>query len=458
MDTTKSTDKKHTDLTQGPIFSKLLRVVIPIVCMQLMQMLYNFMDVFWMGRLSSESVAASSTAGMFLWMAGGVMLFGRVGAEIGVSQSLGLGNIDTAKKFAQNALFIGGFFGIIYSGILFFLRGPLIGFFKFQEASVANDSMLYLSIVAVGLPFDFIFSVLVGTYNASGNSKTPFFAGTAGLIINMVLDPVLIFGLNMGIGGAAISNVVGQLLSFTIMIIAMKKDKHRPFASFKYFSIPHWASIGQILKWSIPTGFENMFFTTMSMIIMRFVTQFGSQALAVNKVGSQFESLTWLLAGGFASALTAFIGQNYGAGKWTRIRKGYQISMGMMLLWGTVSSLLLYFCSDFFFGIFLPGHTEEIALGVTYGRILAICQIPQCFDSIAGSAFKGTGKTLPPFIVSASVNFLRMIAAYFLSQTSLGLHGIWLAIAVGALVRGLWGFLWSLHMLNKQPKHDLAIS
>lgn len=422
--------------------------------MQLMNMLYNLMDVFWMGRLSSESVAASSTAGMFLWMAAGVMLFGRVGAEIGVAQSLGAGDRDRANRYAQNALFICAVLGTTYALALLALKGPLIGFFNFKEQVVIDDSKRYLTIAALGLPFEFIFSVFSGTYNASGDSKTPFIAGTAGLITNMLLDPLLIFVLDMGISGAAISNVIGQLISFIIMLAAATSKTRKPFTSFKLISKPSLSYIKSILRWSIPSGMESIFFTTMSIFVMRFVAQFGSVAVTANKVGTQFESLTWMLGGGFGAALTAFIGQNYGAGKWTRIRKGYKISLILMALWGALTMLALIFFSAAYFGAFLPGYVEEIALGISFGQIICFCQIPQCIESVCASLFKGTGRTMPPFIVSASMNFIRMIAAYFLSQTSLGLYGVWIAISVGAFIRGLWIFVWSLSMLRKKPMTD----
>lgn len=442
------------DLTRGNIVGKLLRVAVPIMGMQLMQMAYNLADIFWMGKLSIGSVAASSTSGMFIWMAFGMMLFGRVGAEIGVSQNLGSGKPEVALKYSQNALALGAVLGIVYSVLLIALRYPLIGFFGLEER-VADDARMYLLIVAAGLPLDFLFNVLVGTYNASGNSRMPFYAGAVGLVVNMILDPVLIFGMGMGIRGAAISNVVGQVLSCVMMLIAIRRGSKRPFAKYAFFIKPDFAYIKQILRWSVPNGLESMFFTAMTMIVVRFVAGFGSTAVAVGKVGSQFESLSWLLGGGFASALTAFMGQNYGAEKWTRIRSGYRIAMQVMLCWGSAITLALWFLGRYFFGIFLPGEAEAIGLGVTYCQILAVCQIPQCFEAISGSVFKGAGQTLPSFIVSATCNLLRMVLAYFLSKTALGVYGVWIAISIGAIARGIWMFVWCRLMLRTKPKNDI---
>ena len=125
-----------------------------------------------------------------------------------------------------------------------------------------------------------------------------------------------------------------------------------------------------------------------------------------------------------------------------------------MLCWGLLITALLYFCSKYFFSVFLPGYEQEIALGIAYGRILAICQIPMCFESISASVFRGMGRTVPPFAVSATFNALRVVLAYFLSQTSLGLHGIWLAITLGAVARGVFAYGWCQLALRTKPKTD----
>lgn len=443
-------------LTEGSIVKKIVLIALPIMGMQLMQMLYNLTDVFWMGRLSSEAVAASSTAGMFMWMGFGLMLLGRVGAEIGVSQNKGRGDEAAAKGYGQNALLVGLLIGLLYALSMVIFNRPFIGFFNLP-AEVAADARLYLLIVSIGLPFEFLFSVLVGVYNASGNSRMSFIGGATGLITNMVLDPLLIFGLNMGIMGAAVATALGQTLAAIVLLVAVKRGKHRPFVSFTFFHKPDRAMIRAIFRWSTPAALESIFFTAMSMIVMRFISGFGTTAITVNKIGSQIESLTWLLGGGFASALTAFIGQNYGAGKWTRIRRGYHLSIRLMLLWGVLITLVLLFANRFLFGIFLPGHAEEIALGVVYGRIIAICQISQCLESVSGSVFKGEGNTMPPFVVSATSNVVRMIVAYFLSKTLLGLQGVWIAISGGAVVRGLWAFVWCRLSLRGKPTKDVNI-
>jgi len=449
--------KRKYDLTEGGILSKLLLVALPIMGTQLMQMSYNLTDMFWLGRLSSDAVAASGTAGMFMWLSMAFVMIGRMGAEIGVSQSLGRGDEEGAKQYAQNAVLLAMGLGASYGLLLLVLRGPLVGFFAFsaEDAHVARDAELYLAIVSLGMPFGFVASSLVGAFNGSGNSKTPFLTNAAGLVANMILDPLMIFGLNLGVAGAALATVLAQAFSFALLAVAMKRGRGRPFARFSFFTRLQGAIVRQILKWSVPIGLESMFFTLLTMVSSRLVTSFGASAMAVSRVGSQIESLSWLIGGGFGSALTAFMGQNFGAGKWTRIHKGFRIAAGAMLVWGVCITAMIFFGAEFLFSIFLRDPII-VAMGVTYLQILAACQLPQCFESIAGSTFKGTGRTLPPSVVSITANALRVVLAYALAKTPLGLNGVWIAISLGAAMRGVALTIWYLIDARRQPRQDRA--
>ena len=441
------------DLTSGGILHKLLVVAGPIMGTQLVQMSYNLTDMFWLGRLSSDAVAASGTAGMYMWLSMAFVVLGRMGAEIGVSQSLGRSDREGAERFAHNALSLALLLGALFGLALVVCGGPLIGFFQIPETHVAKDAESYLSIVGLAMPFFFLDAVMVGVFNASGNSSTPFLVNICGLAANMILDPLMIFGLGLGIRGAAYATAIAQIISFSLMLAALTRSKNRPFDRFAFFVKPSGAVLRQILRWSVPVGLESMLFTLMAMITSRFVAAFGSDAIAVSRVGSQIESLSWLIGGGFGSALIAFVGQNYGAGKWTRIHKGFGISIRVMLVYGALITAVMVLLAGFLFSIFLK-ETTLIEMGVQYLRFTAICQIPQCFEAVSNSSFKGTGRTLPPSVVSIACNVFRVFVTYFLAQTSLRLDGIWLCISLSATLRGGWSLAWYLLARRKQSIRD----
>jgi putative MATE family efflux protein len=446
------------NLVEGSIVDKLFSVAAPIITTQVFQMAYNLTDMFWLGRLSSDAVAASGTAGLYLWLSFAFFMFGRMGAEIGVSQNLGRKDVDTARVYAQNSIAIGLAFGITLAVIFVNFSGQFIGLFGIQEANVAQDATDYLRIVSFGMPFTFVTAAISGTFNGAGNSRITLLINGFGLTMNMILDPLLIFTAGLGIHGAAYASIIAQPLTTILAIIMLLKYKNRPFDKIKLIIRPKVEIIKQIVKWVTPIALESFLFTVLSMTVVTLIATYSSAALAAARVGSQIESLTWLIAGGFASAMTAFTGQNFGAGKWSRIHKGFRISTAMMAFWGLLIMFLLYFGGGVLYKVFIPNEPEVVELGVVYLQILALVQIPACLEGVAAGVFRGKGKTVPPSVASISSNILRVVLAYgSVYFTNLGLMGIWWAFAISAAVRGTWIFVWYILHSRNEPKDDVVV-
>ncbi len=444
------------DLTQGSIFRKLVVVAVPIMGTSLLQMAYNLTDMFWLGRgVSSEAVAAVGSAGMFFWLAMALIMIGSMGAQIGVSQNLGAKNIEAAQRYAHSAVFLSLVLGIVYGALLGFGADLLISLFNIREAHVAAEAAGYLRMVAVAVPPWFMTAAMTGAFNASGNTHLSFMAHATGLITNMVLDPLFILVFRWGVLGGALATALAELLVFALMCILMKRHKSRPFAQFHLLGRPHRAEIRQILRWSIPSALESGLFTLLAMTIARRVASFGAGAIAAQQMGTQIESLAWLVGGGFGTAVTTFVGQNYGAGKWTRIHRGFRISMAAMLVYGLFVSLLLFFGGRALISLFL--REEPIRdIGGTYLRVLATCEWIACTEATTGGTFRGIGKTVPPAVCSILSNIARVPLAYALAATVLGLNGIWWAIACTCMVRGLAMLVWYLVQAKQLPRVDVA--
>ena len=439
---------KGIDLTQGNILKRLLAIAAPIMGMQIFQMAYNLIDMFFVGRISDDAVAATGSAGMFLWLSVAFFIIGGIGAEIGVSQSTGKGDEKKARKYARGAILIGIILGIAISIITIFFSEQLISVLRIREAHVAHDAAMYLRIVGFAFPMIFINNAISGIYNGVGNSKLPFYLKTIGLIFNVLITPIFIFVFGWGIIGAAVATALGHTVTGLLLFFSIKHPKICPFDNFKFkeIFIVDKDIIKQIFKWSLPITADSALFTSLTMIIAGFVAEFGPGALAAQRVGTQIESLSWLVGGGYAAAFRAFVGQNYGAKRYDRLKRGYFVSATAMTLWGLGVGLVMFFAGNPIFRLFIS-DPETIAIGVSYMRILAVVQIAQCMDGVSASAFDGLGKTLPPTIVSITFNALRVLVAFFLSQTALGINGIWIGIAFGNLMRGIvltsWYLLYS---------------
>ena len=444
------------DLTQGGIFKKLLQVAVPIMGTQLMQMAYNLTDMFWLGRMQNSvtAVAASGLAGMFLWLGVALMMIGRMGAEIGTSQNLGRSNTDTARGYAQDSTGIALILGILYGAVLVLFTEPLVALLQVKEQDVFASTCIYLRIVGLGIPLTYVSAAITGVFNGAGNSRLGFWANAVGLVVNMVLDPLMILQFGWGVGGAAIATVIAQGMVLLLFVWFAKRHPQRPFEHFRILGRMNRTRIRQILRWSLPVAFESGVFTMLAMVVTGMVSAwYGETAVAVQRVGSQIESLSWLIGGGFSSAITAFVGQNYGAGKWKRIRRCYHISLGVLLLWEVMVTLLLVFGGRFIFSLFLRDPPEIVDMGATYLFILAGCQLFMALEGACYGAFRGVGKTLPPSLCSIISNLIRPVLCWMFAQW-MGLNGLWMGITVSAALRGIFMFIWYTLYERRIPHID----
>jgi len=445
-----NTKKTKYDLTQGPILQKLLGLSLPIMATSFMQMAYSLTDTFWMGILSREygasgAVAAVGTAALYLWLSMGLISLCRMGAEIGVSQNFGRGDPEAAKGFAQNAIFLSIILGLIYSVIMVVFRRPLIGFFNIEDAQVVLQAEQYLAVTAIGLPMMFVHNVITGVFNGFGNTKLPFYINSLGLALNIAVSPLLIFVFDLGIIGAAIGTVIATIVNIILKLWAMKRYSSRPFEVFSFrFNICK-DKLMQIFKWGGPVAIESMTFTFLFMVVSRLIADFGTEAIAAHRVGYQVEALSFMVGGGFAMAYGSFVGQNYGAKKWSRLHSGYKTSSLVMGIYGLVITFVLFIFAEPLVSIFL-NNMYEIQMGGDYLRIIALTQLLFCMEGVAVGSFRGRGLTMKPTIASAGSNILRVIVTYALAATALGITGVWWGIAIAMTVKSVWLLVW--HFIN----------
>ncbi len=445
------------DLTQGSILRALIMLALPIMGTSLVQMAYNMTDMMWLGRLGSNAVASVGTAGFLTWFGFSLILISKVGAEVGVAQSVGKKDINAVRSFARNAIQINLLLGLIYTITIWFFKEELIGFFKLGDQQVINDAILYISIVLPGMVFSFINPVFSGIYNGMGDSRTPFWVNSVGLIINIVLDPILIFGVGpfpkLGIAGAAIATVFAQLV-VSLIYVVLFKSKNAPVKEIKVFNLPEFKYWKTIFGFGSPVAVQSGLFTIFAMFLARIVAQWGPVPIAAQKVGTQLEAISWMTASGFSTALSAFVGQNYGAKNWERIWKGYFTTLGISASVGVFAMLLFIFGGRFLFNLFIP-EEEALRIGTVYLKILGLSQLFMCLEITTAGAFNGLGKTLPPSLVSIFFTGSRVPLALLIATPELlGLNGVWWSISMSSVAKGLVLVTWFLIYISRRPEID----
>lgn len=441
---------KRRDLTEGSILKGLIALSLPIMGTSFLQMAYNMTDMIWLGRVGGKAVAAAGTAGFYMWLSFAFIIITKIGGEIKVSQSIGKKDFDNAKNYAKTAMQVNIIIAVLYFLFVQVLKTPLINFFNISDSYVVDNAVSYLNIVSFGFIFAFINPLLTGMFNSYGDSKTPFYLNMIGLLANMILDPVLILGYfgfkPMGVFGAGLATLISQL-AVTLAFVVYILKTNTVFREIKLFSKIDISKTKEIFKLGTPAAVQSALFTGISMIIARIISSWGPYAIAAQKVGAQIESISWMTAGGFQGALAAFVGQNYGAGKEERIRKGYDISIKLIFLVGFFAMVVLFAFAKEIFTFFIP-EEETVKFGISYLKIMAYSQIFMCIELTTAGAFNGISKTMPPSIVSIVLNALRIPLALVLAKY-MGIDGVWWAITISSVLKGLILYIWFKLELEK---------
>ncbi|RGN44606.1 MULTISPECIES: MATE family efflux transporter [unclassified Bacteroides] len=428
------------NLTKGPILKQLFNLAMPIMATSFIQMAYSLTDMAWVGRIGSEAVAAVGSVGILTWMSGSISLLNKVGSEVSVGQAIGSQNEKAAKAFASHNITISLLISICWAALLFSFARPIINIYQLK-ADISVNAVEYLRIISTALPFVFLSATFTGIYNASGRSKTPFVISGIGLIMNMIFDPLFIFVFHWGTIGAAVATWVSQACVFVLFLYQLKYRKTL-LGGFPFITRLQKKYSKQIFKIGLPVAILNTLFAFVNMFMGRLASEQGGHiGLMTLTTGGQIEAITWNTSQGFSTALGAFIAQNYAARQNIRIIKAYKTTLWMTSIFGTLCTLLFVFYGKEVFSIFVP-ETEAYLAGGVYMRISGYSQLFMMLEITTQGMFYGTGRTIPPAIISISCNYLRIPLALLFVSIGMGISGIWWSISITSIMKGIIASLW----------------
>ncbi len=454
--------KKKIDLTTGNILKKLLIVAIPTLLTSIVQMSYNLTDMFWVGKVenmglnANEAIAAVGTAGFYPWFGFGLIMLVKIGTSVKVSQAAGRNDMEEVQKIGNNGILFMLGLALLYSLVGFFGADIYVAMFKSDSVNVVSYATDYLKIVSLFGTSFFLVNLFNGVYDGLGKTINTFLITASGLVLNIVLDPLFILdkievfgttinGFGMGVKGAAIATVISQ--SFILLIyLVVYSTKFRPFRIkvIKYFD---WNKIKEIGKIGLPVGIQSIVFTTIAFIIGIMVTSYGEEYMAIQRLGSQIEALAWMVASGFQVALSSFVGQNYGAGKMDRVKEGYFTALKLLVPYGIVINIVMFVFAGQMIGLFIS-DPNTIAIGKRYLEILSISQLFMIIELGTAGAFNGLSKTYIPSGVGFIGNIIRIPLGMILA-ISFGVYGIWWAVAISSIIKGIVLTVWFLLYLRK---------
>lgn len=427
-------EKKNTVLmTEGDIFKNLLFFATPLILGNLLQQMYNAVDSIIVGNyVGSNALAAVGAGASLIYLLIAFSLGASVGAGVIVSQYLGAKEKEGIHKAVHTAMTISIILGLILTaGGILFSRKLLV--MMNTPAEILDDAACYLRIYSCGLIFNVVYNMAAGILNAAGNSRRSLMYLAAAAVVNIFMDLLLIAGLKIGVAGAAIATNFSQAISCILALWFLFRVPADYRISLKNLRI-HKAMALRIIQIGLPTGIQNMVISFSNILIQASINQYGATAVAGFSAYLKIDGFNILPVLSFSMAITTFIGQNYGAGKYDRMKKGMWVTLLMGIVYTVLTGILLLTFSGQIMRLFSE-DVGVIAYGQTAMRYFCpFYWILAILHSLAGTV-RGTGKSIPPMVVLlVSLCLFRIVWIQLVLPYYTSIEGIFILYPVSWLV------------------------
>ncbi|MCK5759842.1 MAG: MATE family efflux transporter [Candidatus Delongbacteria bacterium] len=415
----KKIDIKHIDLTTGSIWKNLLKLSIPIMLANLLQTFYNLTDTFWLGKLTSgrDSVAV---VGMSFPLVFFISSFG-IGFSIAATslsaQYKGAGKIDEIKKiFAQYIILLIAFSIIFLAGSLY-LIDDILSLINTPE-HIMSDATIYLSYILPGMVFMFIGMLYQSFSHGFGDTVSPMKIQLISVGLNILLDPILIFGIgfipSMGIRGAAVATLFSRFVAAILGIIFIFKRLHMIVPKFNEL-VPDKEVLKKIIKISLPSSL-GMSMTSFGFVFLQgFVNSYDTVIMSAHTIGNRVTSLFMMPAMGLSQALASVVGQCLGAKKIERARKSIKTTFIAIFTFLTPINILIFIFGGYLIQFFV-NDPEVISKGVRMFKILSVASFTFSIIHVFMGTFNGAGYTKYVMTINTARLWLfRIPLVYILS-------------------------------------------
>lgn len=430
---------------RGHPYKAIMRLAWPATISMILHTLFAVVDLIWVGRLGAAPIAAVISATFVLWIMYSLVSILSTGVVAMVSRFLGASQFDRAGSVAEETWRFSLLFAalIVVPGYLF--REPIIAIMRLEPvvAQIASD---YLGIYFLTSVFIVISEWAAALFRASGNTRIPLYVFSVGLVLNMGLDPLLIFGIGpfprMETEGAAVATAISYGIS-TLLILGLLRGGRLPFP-MKLTLVGHmdWRRIGRLVMIGVPISISGIVFSIVYLFINRITAGFGTETVATLGIGNRIESINYLVAYGFSLATATLVGQNLGAGNPDRAAEMTKKTIQLVSAFIGVTSIFFLIFPELLVRVF-SDDPSVIEAGRTYVRILAISQVFMGWEIVLEGAFSGAGDTWPPMIVAIPGAVARIPLAWLLAEHGgMGPDGIWWAISLTTVAKAVVLYVW----------------
>jgi putative MATE family efflux protein len=424
------------DWTRGSITSNLLLLSWPMVVMEVLWAISQIVDMIWVGKLGSSSIAGVGIVNIFMMLVMSIDMGFTLGARAMIARHVGAGDLQRANNVAGQVIVLGAFWGILLAAIGVLFAEPILVLFR-AEAKVIAEGTAYMRVIFAGWV---LLEVLVqGLYaiQSSGDTVRPMITEIVIRVVHLTLCPFLVLGWwvfpSLGVIGAALSNVVSQTLG-AVIILSLLLGGHTRLRLVLGDFRPVPGILWRILKIGIPALVMNLQKSLGDLVLMWIIVPFGTVPVAAHSLASRVEAFLYAFCLGLGGGAGVLVGQNLGAGQPKRAERSGWAAVGLAEAILVICSIAILLWAESIIGIFTT-EPDLVKVAGIFLRIATASYLLAAFVYVLQFGIAGAGDTLPTMVVSiAMIWVVQLPLAFILPQVAnLGVFGVRWAIVAGML-------------------------
>ena len=453
--------KARGDLTQGSLLKHLLRLAGPIILSYILQDAFNIIDMIFVGRLGPGAIAAVGVSGNLLRLIGVFALGISTGTGIIVAQYLGARDRAQAEHIVMQSILLAVFFSICVTLVGYPLAKPGLLAVRMVDPEVLSLGTTYMHIILIGISTMFLSMTLGSIFRAGGDAFTPMLVLIFSTVINIVLDPLLIFGLwgfpKLGVAGSAYATLTGRGVGVIILLYLCWTGR-APISLRSVRVRADFTGMFAILRLGVFSSMQGFWRHVSRLGFLWVIGPYGKTVVAAYTICMRLRILVMNPGFGIANSVAPLVGQNLGANHVDRAERSARVAniVGATIM-AVIGAIFLVF-PETFIRIFTP-DTDVIEIGTVYLRFLAPTFGFIAFSLVLGKALNGAGDTFSPMVITLGSQLVVGLGLVIILSHLMGLNGVWIGIALSNVVQGIAMWLWyhtgrwkSIKIVKRKPK------
>lgn len=420
------------NMTQGSPYQLILRFSVPLLLANLLQQLYNMVDSAVVGRfVGTEALAAVGTTFPIVFMIISLFIGIGMGASVIVSQYFGAGDLHGVRK-TVDTLYIAMFFlALVIGAVGFFASRPIL-LLVHTPPNTIDLATTYMRITFIGTLAIFGFNVNGGILQGLGDSKSPLIYVGIATVINIILDLIFVLAFGWGVAGVAWATVIAQFFAFIYGVIHINKFNVHITINFKELLFDR-KILRDSLRIGLPVSLQNLSFAIGAVVIQALINSFQSDFMAGFNAANKIDAFAFLPLMSFSNAITTYVGQNVGAGRWDRVKAGIRATMLL-----SVGSVIVISAALFIWAVQLIGLFSIEPAVIESGRVYLVTVVPFYFLLailfVLNGAMRGAGSTMIPLVATITSLWLVRVPFAYLFVDWFGRDFIYYSYGAGWLV------------------------